>query len=427
MLLNIDIAYKFRIYPNNEQEIILNKTFGSCRFLWNQMLAERNQVYERLKKDPETLRAHNYKTETRYKQEFNFLNEPDSRALQNVNRNLFQAFQNFFDGLKGKRPRIGYPKFKSKHGWQSYTTNNINNNIKIDFKRKRLKLPKIDTWFVYRDDRVFNEKIRKITVSKTKSGKYFASITFKQKTIIHEKNNLNESKIAAFDMSCKEFMVGLNNQFINPRFYRKQERKLKKLHREHSRKQNGSNNKERARIKLARLYDKIGSQRNDWQHKISLKLAKMYDAVILEDLNIEGMKKFNTGIAKTVTLDFSWGMFTWMLKYKLERQGKHFVKVDRFYPSSKLCSNCGYKYDALQLSDREWTCPECGTFHERDKNASKTLQKEGKRILEEERNVKIIISPTVGTTGSHASGDRVRPVNSKAWSMKDESTVFKQW
>ena len=410
--MKIDITYKFRIYPNKEQEEILNKTFGCCRFLWNQMLAERNRVHEQLKNDKESLHSYKYKTEKDYKQVFEFLKEPDAKALQNVSRNLFQAFRNFFDGVKGKRPRVGYPSFKSKRGKQSYTTNNINDNIKIDFERKKLKLPKINTWFSYRDDRVFDEKIRKVTVSKTKSGKYFASISFKREICIKKKITIQESKIASFDMSCKEFMVGMdNNRFINPKFYRKQENKLKKLHRELSRKEKGSSNRNKARIKLARFYDKITNQRNDWQHKLSITMARTYDAIIIEDLNIDGMKRFNSSIAKTVTLDFSWGKFTRMLEYKMERRGKYLVKVDRFYPSSKLCSNCGYKHDDLNLSDREWTCPDCGMHHERDKNSAKNLDIEGKRILEEEKKIKIIKSSTVGTTGSHASGDRVRPSN----------------
>ena len=173
-------------------------------------------------------------------------------------------------------------------------------------------------------------------------------------------------------------------------------------------------NRDRARVKLARLYDKISDQRNDWQHKLSYWMAITYDVIILEDLNIEGMKKFNTGIAKTVTLDFSWGEFTRILDYKMIRQGKHLIKVDRFYPSSKVCSNCGYKYDKLQLSDREWTCPECNVHHKRDVNASKTLKIEGLRILKEERGVMVITSSTAGTAESHAFGDRVRPVNMKA-------------
>ncbi len=198
------------------------------------------------------------------------------------------------------------------------------------------------------------------------------------------------------------------------RFYRKHENKLKKLHRELSRKEKDSGKREKARIKLARLYDKIGNQRNDWHHKLSYRMAIPYDAIILEDLNIEGIKQFNTGIAKTITLDFSWGEFTRMLDYKMTRQGKHLVKVGRFYPSSKLCSNCGYKHKTLNLSDREWICPECGTYHKRDKNASRTIKKEGIRILGEEREITIITSSTAGTARSYASGDRVRLVTTRA-------------
>ena len=378
------------------------------------MLAERNNVYRLLKDNNEALHSYTYKTESQYKQTFHFLKDPDAKALQNVNRNLFQAFQNFYEGLKGKRPRVGYPQFKSKHSRQSYTTNNINNNIKIEFKKQKLKLPKINTWISYRDDRIFNEKIQKITVSKTKSGKYFASILIKRELKIQVKKYIHENRIDAYDMSCKEFLVGTNSQFINPRYYRRHENKLKKLHREVSRKEKGSMNRDRARVKLARLYDKISDQRNDWQHKLSYWMAITHDVIILENLNIEGMKKFNTGIAKTVTLDFSWGEFTRILDYKMIRQGKHLIKVDRFYPSSKVCSNCGYKYDKLQLSDREWTCPECNVHHKRDVNASKTLKIEGLRILKEERGVMVFTSSTAGTAESHAFGDRVRPVNMKA-------------
>jgi putative transposase len=186
----VNMAYKFRIYPNAGQGEILNKTFGCCRFLGNQMLNERNEVYQRLKDDKEALHSYKYKTEKEYKQDFPFLKEVDAKALQNVNRNLFQAFQNFFDGVKGKRPSVGYPSFKSRHGKQSYTTNNINENIKINFKNKMIKLPKIDAWFKYRDDRAFDEKTRKITISKTKSGKYFASISFEREYNIEPKQEM---------------------------------------------------------------------------------------------------------------------------------------------------------------------------------------------------------------------------------------------
>jgi len=397
-----NLAYQFRIYPNAEQEIVLNRTFG-CP----------NDVYQQLKDDKEALYSYKYKTENEYKIIFPFLSEVDAKALQNVNRNLFQAFQNFFDGVKGKRPSVGYPSFKSKHGKQSYTTNNINGNTKIDFARKRIKLPKIDTWFKYRDDRTFNEKIRKVTVSKTKSSKYFVSISFERESNIEPVQEIDESKITAFDMSFASFVVSENARMDNPRFYRKNEQKLKRLHRQVSKKQKGSINRNKARVKLARFYDRIGNARNDWQHKVSRELVNANDAIILEDLNIEGMKRFNSGFAKTVTLDFSWSEFVRMLGYKMEWTGKSLVLVDRFFPSSKTCSACGFIKSDLTLDERSWKCSSCNFVHDRDVNAAKNLKREGKRILVEERNIKINKS-TVGTTESHASGDRARLVTSMA-------------
>jgi putative transposase len=410
----INVAYKFRIYPNAVQDEILSKTFGCCRFLWNQMLNERNDTYQRLKDDKELPHSHEYKTEKQYKQEFPFLKEVDAKALQNVNRNLFQAFQNFFDGMKGKRPRVGYPSFKSKHSKQSYTTNNINDNIKIDFEKKRIKLPKIDAWFKYRDDRTFIEKIRKVTISKTKSGKYFASISFEREKNVKQMQEIDEGKITALDMSFASFIVSENGRMDNPRFYRKNEQKLKRLHRQVSRKRKGSSNRNKACVTLARFYDWISNARTDWQHKISRELVNANDVIILEDLNVEGMKRFNSGFAKTVTLDFSWSEFVRMIAYKAERDGKYLVLVDRFYPSSKTCSACGFVNDDLTLSDRVWTCPSCHVIHDRDTNSTKNLKREGKQILFEGMNVKINTTATAGTAGSHVSGDRARPVNPMA-------------
>jgi putative transposase len=161
---------------------------------------------------------------------------------------------------------------------------------------------------------------------------------------------------------------------------------------------------------VARLYDQIGNARTDWLHKQSTQLARRYEAVILEAVSVEGMKRFNKGFAKTVILDFSWGEFKRMLTYKMERRGKHLVLVDRFFPSSKMCSTCKHVNQDLNLSERTWTCPKCGVPHERDENAARNLRREGQRILIEEKNIIINHSSTVGTTGSHASGDRIRPV-----------------
>lgn len=406
LLLNINKAFKFRIYPTKAQKELLNKTFGCCRLLWNLMLNERKEVYQELKDDSGALKDYKYKTEKQYKQEFEFMKEVDSKALQSSTNNLVTAFKNFFNGLKEAR-KVGYPKVKSKKHEQRYTTHNINSNIKIDFTRKRIKLPKIKTWITYKDNRYFSEPIRQVTVSKTKSGTYYLSILIERELDVSPLTEVHEDKIGAFDMSATEFLVGEGEDFSNPRFYRRSESKLKKLHGRLSRKKKGSNNRWKAQHRLARLYEKIANQKYDWTHKTTLNLANKYEAVVLEDLNIQGMQQFTSGLSKSVTLDFSWYLFKILLKYKLEWRGKYYQEVDRFFPSSKLCSVCGYKNTELTLKDREWTCPECGTLHHRDNNAYINIKKEGIRLLED-RCITVISRPTVGTTGSYACGDRVR-------------------
>lgn len=386
--MNINKAVKVRIYPTSRERELLNKTFGCCRLLWNQMLAEHNEIYQQLKDDSEALKEHKYKTEKEYKQEFEFMKEVDSKALQSTTRHLLEAFQNFFKGLK-KTLKVGYPKFKSRKNRQSYTTYNVNDNIKIDFARKRIKLPKIKTWIKYKDNRSFAEPIRHVTVSKTKSGNYYVSILIERELDISPLEEVHCDAIAAFDMSASEFLVGEKKTFSNPRFYRSLEAKLRKLHRQVSRKKKGSQNRWKARLRLARLYEKIADQKRDWTHKTTLQLADTFDAVILEDLNVKGMQQFNSGLSKSVTLDFSWHQFKTILNYKLEWRGKHYQEVDRFFPSSKLCSECRHKNEGLTLSEREWTCPECGTYHHRDKNASTNIKREGIRLLEE-RSITVI-------------------------------------
>ncbi len=387
-------AYKFRLYPDAEQRQALHKTFGCCRLLYNVMLNERKEVYEWLKEDKERLYAYKYKTEREYKEEYPFLLEVDAKALQSSTWNLLVAYQNFYRG-KRTGEKIGHPKFKSKkRSKESYTTHNINNNIKIDFEEKKIKLPKIKTRIVYRDKRTFDEQIRQVTVSKTKSGEYYVSILVEQEREVKIKTEIKEEKIQAFDMSFLKFLVATENEYQNPRFYRNEEKRLQRLHRRLSRKEKGSKNRTKARIDLARKYQQIKDRKKDWTHKLTHELSKEYDAIILENLNIEGMKQFNKGHAKTVTLDFSWGQFVRVLRYKMAQQGKHLVLVDRFFPSSKLCSNCDCKYDDLKLSERKWTCQECGVEHDRDRNAAKNLLKEGITILQ---SLGIMIKSTSGT------------------------------
>jgi len=416
-------AIKVRLYPNGAQEEMLNKTFGCCRFIYNKMLEERVKVYEELKGDSQALHDHRYKTEKEYKEEFEFLKEVDAKALQSEWRHLKSAYTDFFRNLK-KGIKSGFPKFKSKKSRQSYTTYNINDNCKIDFKKRKLKLPKIKGWINYKDNRKFDEEIKHITVSKTRSGKYYASILIEIESDIQPKQEIQEAKIIGFDMSATNFLITKRFKFTNPRFYRAEQNKLRKLHKEVSRRKNGSNNRNRSKNKLAKIYEKINNRKKDWTHKITHILSEHFDCVILEDLNIKGMQQFNSGLSKSVSLDFSWHQFVTILKYKMEQKGKHLILVDRFFPSSKLCSNCGYKKDDLKLDDKEWTCPQCQAHHHRDINASENIEKEGKKILRE-KNIKIISNndTAVGTT-VNAFGEDVRLSLGEQFSMNYESIAL---
>ncbi|NVM27333.1 MAG: IS200/IS605 family element transposase accessory protein TnpB [Candidatus Helarchaeota archaeon] len=423
--MKMNKGIKVRIYPTKRQQELLHKTFGCCRFLHNQMLKERQSVYNTLKEDKDHLYAHKYKTEKQYKQEFPFLSEVDSKALQSETRNLLQAFQNFFRGIReGKR--IGYPKFKSKKQKQTYTTYNINNNIRIDQKTKRIKLPKVG-WIKYRDNRNVIHPIKHVTVSRTRTNKYFVAITIEVDLDVELLTTIPLHRIEAFDMSAPKFLVNKKVELTNPRFYRAHERKLKRLHKLVSRKQKGSKNRDKARLRLAKVYEKIHNQKMDWTHKLTHSLSNQFDAIILEDLNIQGMQQFNSGLSKSVTLDFSWHQFISYLRYKLEWQGKPLVLVDQFFPSSKRCSACGQINNDLQLSERTWTCP-CGVTHDRDGNASTNIKEEGLQILHDQ-GISIINEnyATVGTTGSHASGDRVSPALAGSGQGRRNPSAFRQW
>ena len=258
---------------------------------------------------------------------------------------------------------------------------------------------------------MFSEKIKHATIKKTKSNKYFVSLTLNTQEDVKELQEVHEKNITAFDMSANNFLVNDLVKMENPRFYRLEQKKTKKLNKDLSRKKKGSKNREKARLKIARHYDTMYNRKKDWIHKLTRKLANTFDVIILENLNIKGIQKFNSGLSKSVSLDFSWYQFTTYLKYKMEWLGKHLILVDRFFASSKLCSCCGWKNNNLTLRERVWTCLNCGTTHERDENASVNLRDEGIRILKEEKYITIIHDDktTVGTTGSHAFGDDVRP------------------
>lgn len=367
-------AYKFRLYPNQEQSTLISKTFGCVRFVYNKMLAERKDTYNKYKDNKTELKKQKLPTPAKYKDEFLWLKEVDSLALANAQLNLQSAYNKFF------REHKGFPKFKSKkHPIQSYTTNNQGGNIRI--KDNKIKLPKIG-WVRCKVHRQIaeNEIIKSCTISRTPTDKYYVSILVEYDKEI-QPIQVDKNNILGLDMDMKNLYTdsqGIKAEY--PRFYRKMLDKLVVEERKLSRCKLGSNNRNKQRIKVAKLHEKVANQRKDFLHKLSKQLADNYDAVVIEDLNMQGMSQ-TLNLGKSVA-DNGWGMFTTMLKYKLEWQGKQLVKVDKWFPSSQLCSDCGFQNpETKDLSVREWICPNCGEKHNRDHNAAINIKNEGIRML----------------------------------------------
>ena len=358
-------AYKFRIYPNAEQQIMFAKTFGCVRFIYNRMLADKIKYYEETKQ-----KLNN--TPAQYKKEFEWLKEVDSLALANAQINLQTAYGNFF-----RSPKIGFPKFKSKKSNQkSYTTNCVNGNITVE--NYYIKLPKIGLVKLKQHRMIpSGYKLKSVTVSQTSSGKYYASVLFEYENQVQE---IEPKTFLGLDFSMHELYRDSNgDEPCYPRYYRQAEKRLKREQRKLSLMQKGSKNRDKQRIRVAKHHEKVANQRKDFLHKQSKQITNAYDCVCVEDVNMKAMSQA-LQFGKSIS-DNGWGMFVTFLKYKLEEQGKKLVKVDKFFASSQICSCCGYKNtETKNLSIRAWDCPKCGTHHDRDINAAINIRNEGMRI-----------------------------------------------
>ncbi len=360
-------AYRFRIYPNAEQRIMIARTFGCVRFVYNRMLADKIAYYEATGKMLNN-------TPAPLKKERAWLGEVDCLALCNAQLQLQAAYRNFF-----RDKTVGFPKFRSKHGSrQSYTTNLVNGNIRIE--GGKLRLPKVGFVRIRLHRRIPEEHvIKSVTISREPSGKYYASILTEYE---YEPAELTLRADAALglDYSSPHFYVDSGGNTADmPQFYRSAEKKLAREQKKLSRMVKGSRNYLKQKARVAAAHEKVRFSRRDWQHKESTRLAEKYDVIAVEGINYRDMAQ-GLHLGKAVS-DNGFGQFREMLAYKMAERGKKLITIDKWYPSSKTCHVCGYRNDDLQLGEREWECPGCGTHLNRDRNAAINIRDQGLAML----------------------------------------------
>ena len=372
-------SIKIRIYPNTVQKEFISKQLGCCRLIYNKLLDYKKTQYEQNKQKISLSQLGKYLTNLKKQDEYLFLNDVYSVCLQQYMQDLVKAYDNFFKLHKG------YPKFKSKKDTKQSCrfTNTL-----FKFKKKKINGNRITLikqlqnilFKCSRKNEIYlnqNQKyIHSVTLTKTSTEKYYLSICIDYN--IQEKEKLDT--VVGLDLGIKDFIVDSNgNRYENKHFYKNFENKLKKLNKQLSKKQKGSNNRNKARIKLAKVYEKIKNQRLNYLHQITSKLVNENQIICIEDLNVKGMMQ-NHKLSKSIQ-ELSLFEFRRQLEYKCKWYGRQLIIIDRFYPSSKTCHNCGYIYKDLKLSDREWICPQCGKKIDRDYNASLNILTKGLRQI----------------------------------------------
>ncbi len=379
-------AIKVRLYPTIEQKDVLSQHFGCSRWWWNYALSLCIETYKATGKGLNQSALNSLLPKLKKKDETAWLSECYSQVLQATTLNLTTAYKNFFEG------RARYPRFKAKRNKQS-----IQYPQSVNIVDGCLKFPGRVGIVKAKLHRPIEGKIKTVTVSMTPSEKYYASVLMELEG--SDPAPSSDGKVAGIDLGIKDFAIvhdGVKtSKFANPRHLAKHERNLKRKQQKLARKQKGSKSREKARKLVARVHERVSNVRQDYLHKLSRKLVDNNQIIVVENLNTKGMVR-NHKLAKAIS-DVSWGMFVNFLSYKLEKEGKVLVEIDRWFPSSKLCSNCHFQIGEMPLEIRSWDCPKCGTHHDRDENAAINIRAEGIRIL------------SVLGTGTAADGGEIRP------------------
>ncbi|MEH2373027.1 RNA-guided endonuclease InsQ/TnpB family protein [Nostoc sp.] len=401
-----------RLYPSQEQQIQLAQTFGCARWWWNYALNKSIETYKETGKGLSRVALNAFLPTLKKSVDTVWLADCYSQVLQATTLNLTTAYKNFFE------QRAGFPKFKSKHGKQSIQ---YPQNVKI--VDGNVKLPGNIGIVKAKIHRPIEGKIKTVTVSKAPSGKYFTSILTE---IEGDKPTVIEGKIYGIDLGLKHFAVVTDGEKVskydNPKHLAKHEKNLKHKHKKLARKQKGSKSRNRYRKVVAKVYERVTNSRQDFLHKLSHKLTSDSQAVIVENLHVLGMVR-NHNLAKSISdsealaslrASAGWGTFTNFLAYKLEHKGGKLVEIDRWFPSSKLCSNCFYQIGEMPLDVREWTCPHCNTHHDRDGNAATNIRAEGIRMIKAEGSAVSAVGGDISPILGRKSKFRHSPVITEA-------------
>ena len=403
---NILRGYKYRLYPTSEQQIELAQHFGCKRFVYNHFLDQRQRHYEQTGKGLTYEDTAHQLVQLKRDGEHAWLKEVNSQVLQQSLVDLDTAYKNFFDRVKNKKAgihkgKVGYPKFKKKRNDQSFRVPQF---FSLDFENNTLIVPKISPMKIVLHRPIPDSAtIKSVTISKSCSGKYFASFLVEAP----KPESLKRDGVIALDLGLKSYYATSDGETVPaPKHYVTSQKKLSRIKREHSRKVKGSKNREKARIKVALQEEKVVNKRADFLHKQSINLIRKNQTIGVEDLAVKNLLK-NPKLAKHIQ-DAAWSTFTALLGYKADWYGGEIYKVGRYFPSSQLCSVCGFKHGELTLKDREWICPECGTQHDRDINSAINVRDE---MLKH----KGINTSTVGHTGTansnvgNACGENISP------------------